>query len=225
MTARAMWKGVIAFEDVAVPVKLYAALEDRSVHFRLLHKTDSAPVRQVMVNPDTEEIVPSDQTYRAYHTGEGAQVLLTKEDLDSVKPQPSRQIEVLKFLPEHVIDHRWYNRPYYLGPDGADQNYAALVAALASTQREGLTHWVMRNKEYYGALRVHQGYLLMITLRYEEQVVSAADLEPPKGKPLDHRELAMAQQLIEMLDAEFAPETFQNEYRERVLELIETKLQ
>lgn len=223
MAARAIWKGIITFADITLPVKLYSAVEDRTVHFRLLHRDDGSPVKQAMVNPDTGDIVPPDQTLRAWHTEEGEEVLLTQEELTQLKPEKSRQIAILKFLPQQVIDHRWYDRPYYLGPDGADAEYAALIKALATSQHEGLAHWVMRNKEYFGALRLFQGYPMLISLRYAEQVVAADELQPPSGKPLDERELNMARQLINMLDAEFEPEVYHDEYRERVLELIAAK--
>lgn len=223
MAARAVWKGRLHIGEVVVPVKLYSAVEDRHVHFRLLHEKDSAPVKQAMVNPDTDEVVPHDQTLRAYDTGEGEQVLFTQEELAQTKPDKSREIELLKFLPTQAIDHRWYDRPYYLGPDGSESDYAALTRALEESGKEGLAHWVMRNKEYYGALRVFRGYPMLMSLRYAEQVVSASELEPPKGKPLDQRELAMARQLIGMLESPFEPGAYQDEYRGRVLELIEKK--
>lgn len=232
MAARAIWKGVITFGSITVPVKLYSAVEDRHVHFKLLHRKDQSPVKQAMVNPETEEVVPYDQIQRAYRTGEGAQVLLSQEELNSIKPgaqsdgdseKKSREIEILKFLPQKEIDHRWYERPYYLGPDGSEELYTALTEALASSEREGLAHWVMRKKEYYGALRLYRGYPMLMSLRYAEQVVAASELEPPRGKALDKRELGMARQLIGMLDAEFEPEQYQDDYRHRVLELIEKK--
>ena len=225
MAARAMWKGVIRFEDVAVPVKLYSALQDRSVHFRLLHQSDGQPVKQVMINPETDEVVAAQEIHRAYPLGEGELVLLSREELEGLKPAKSRDIEIIQFLPEHVIDHHWYDRPYYLGPDGSERDYAALARALQGSGREGLARWVMRNKEYFGALRVFQGYPMLVSLRYADQVVSAEQLQPPAGKALDKRELQMARQLIGMLEANFEPGEYRDEYRERVLELIETKQQ
>ncbi len=223
MAARAMWKGVIRFGDVRVPVKLYAAIEDRDVHFRMLHRKDRLPVKQAMVNPETDEIIPHEATKRAFVTDEGDMVLLERDDLDALEPEASRDIEVVSFLPQHEIDHRWYDRPYYLGPDGASEDYFALADGLESAKLEGLARWVMRKKEYVGALRVYQGYPMLMSLRHAEEVISAEDLEAPKGKPLDARELAMARQLIGMLEAGFEPEHYRDEFRERVLEMLETK--
>ena len=223
MAARAMWKGIIRMDDVQVPVKLYSAVQEQGVHFRMLHRKDKLPVKQAMVNPLTDAVVPYAEAQRAYVTDEGDLVILDREELAALEPEKSREIEVLKFLPRHAIDHRWYDRPYYLGPDDDLEAYFALGVALEESEQEGLVRWVMRNKEYVGALGVHQGYPTLMTLRHAEEVVAVSQLQPPAGKPLDKRELGMARQLIGMLEAEFTPEEYHDEYRERVLELVRKK--
>src|SRR5512139_251519 len=225
MAIRAMWKGVIRFDAVRVPVKLYGAIEDQNVHFRLLHRDDLEPVHQVLVNPETEEIVPYDQTGRAYITESGERVLLNHAELEALVPAPSRDIEILGFVPLHVIDHRWYDRPYYLGPDEDNAEFFALADALESTQVEGLARWVMRNKSYVGALRLHEGYPMLMSLHHTEEVIPVESLKPPKGPALDARELGLARQLIEMLEAEFDPQAYHDEFRERVLEMVAAKAQ
>ncbi|PMR76609.1 Ku protein [Billgrantia endophytica] len=223
MPPRAMWKGVIRFDDADVPVKLYSAVQDRSVHFRLLHDKDRSPVKQAMINPDTDEVVPYRETQRAYPTDDGTLVLLSREELEALEPEPSRDIEMIRFLPPKAIDHRWYDRPYYLGPDGSDEDYCALIEALDHTGKEGLARWVMRKKAYIGALRLYRGVPMLISLRDNEQVIAMDALEPPGGKALDSKELDMARQLIDMLEAPFEPDSYRDEYRARVLELIEAK--
>jgi len=224
MPARAMWKGVVRFADVRVPVKLYAAVEDQVVHFRLLHASDHAPVKQALVNPHSEAVVPYGEARRAYVTEEKDLVMLSDADLATLEPEPSRDIEILQFLPSQAIDHRWYRRPYYLGPDdGGKEAFFALTEALATTGREGLARWVMRKKAYVGALRLHAGYPMLVALRHAEEIVAVEDLETPAGRPPDERELAMARQLIDMLAADFEPAEYHDEYRARVQELIATK--
>lgn len=225
MAARAMWKGVIRFGEVQVPVKLYSAVQDRSVHFRLLHAKDRSPVKQAMVSAETEEVVPYAETRRAYRTEEGSLVMFDKEELEALEPDSGRDIEVIRFMPPQAIDHRWYDRPYYLGPDGSESAYYAFAEALENSAMEGLARWVMRKKSYVGALRLHCGVPMLMSLRHEEQVVPVSALEPPRGKALDAKELDMARQLIGMLEAEFDPLEYHDEYRERVLELIEAKQQ
>ena len=223
MAARAMWKGVIRLGEEKVPVKLYSAIEDQTVHFRLLHESDEVPVKQELINSRTEEVVPYSEARRAFITDEGDMVIFEPEELDELEPEASRDIELLGFLPPEEIDHRWYLRPYYLGPDGSTDAYFALIKALETSGQEGLARWTMRNKQYVGALRLHDGYPMLVTLRYDAQVVPVESLEAPAGPELDERELAMAGQLMEMLAASFEPEQYHDEYRQRVMELVEAK--
>ncbi len=223
MSIRAMWKGVIRFDSVRVPVKLYGAVENRNVHFRLLHRKDLEPVHQAMVNPETDEVVPYAETRRAYLTEAGDRVLLSASELEALEPQASRDIEVLGFLPLHQIDHRWYDRPYYLGPDEDRAQFAALANALEAMQVEGVARWVMRNKSYVGALQLYQGCPMLMALHHAEEVVPVESLQPPHGPALDKRELGMAHQLIEMLEAEFQPQEFHDEFRDHVLEMLAAK--
>ncbi|MEN6584985.1 MAG: Ku protein [Sulfuricella sp.] len=223
MPVRAMWKGVIHFDAIRVPVKLYGAIEDRNVHFRLLHRQDLEPVHQHLVNPDTDAVVPSEETRRAYITESGDRVLLDPAELKALEPEPSRDIEIIGFLPPHAIDHRWYDRPYYLGPDEDGAEFFALADALEAMQVEGLARWVMRNKSYVGALQLYQGYPMLMSLHHSEEVIPVETLAPPTGPPLDQRELGMARQLIEMLESEFQPQEYHDEFRERVLEMLAAK--
>ncbi|HEX7719850.1 MAG TPA: Ku protein [Woeseiaceae bacterium] len=224
MAARAIWKGVIRFGDVKVPVKLYASVEDRSTHFRLLHRKDRIPVRQAMINPETDEVVPYEKVRRAFVTDEGDLVLLNDEELETIEPQSSRTIHILQLLPPRAIDHRWYVRPYFLGPDegGADM-YAAFIGALQKEGREALTRWVMRKKEYFGSLRLVAGYPMMTVLRHSHQVASTEDLQLPEGPKLASKEIDMARSLMDMLTADFEPANYRDEYRARVKEMIAVK--
>jgi DNA end-binding protein Ku len=224
MAVRAIWKGVIRFEDVKVPVKLYASVEDRTTHFRLLHRKDRVPVRQAMINPETEEVVPYEKVRRAFVTDKGDLVLLKDEELETIEPRSSRTIHILQLLPPRAIDHRWYVRPYFLGPDegGADM-YAAFVNALEKEGREALSRWVMRKKEYFGSLRLVAGYPMMTVLRHSHQVASTEELQLPEGPKLASKEIEMARSLMEMLTADFNPADYRDEYRARVREMIAVK--
>jgi DNA end-binding protein Ku len=223
MAARAMWKGVIGFDDVDVPVRLYAAVQDRNVHFRLLDARRKAPVRQRMVNPDTGDVVEHASVVRGFEADDGTLVPLDADDLAALEPPADRAIEVTRFLDPSVISHQWYDRPYYLGPDGDDAAYFALAAALAAEEKEGVARWVMRKKAYVGALRVVGDHLMLITLRNAEEIVPASALKPPQGRTLDPRELKMAAQLVAALSGDFDPAEFRDEYRDRVHAFVEKK--
>jgi DNA end-binding protein Ku len=223
MGARAIWKASIRVGAVQVPVKLYSAVQDRSIHFRLLDAKRKEPVKQHMVDPDTGEVVDSADVRRAFESEEGRLVILEEEELAEVLPEASREIEITRFVPPEEITHQWYDRPYFLGPDEEDASYFALARALRKRGVEGVARWVMRNKEYVGALREEDGYLMLITLRHAGEVVPASALSPPTGRALEEREVGMAKQLVAAMEDEFDVAAYHDEYRERVLELVEAK--
>lgn len=223
MAARAMWKGHIRFGEVDVPVKLYAAVQGHDVGFRLLHAKDLQPVKQQMVHPGTGKVVPYEDIQRAYQTEEGDLILLDAQELAELQPEPSRDIEITRFVDPDVVSHEWYDRPYYLGPDGSDAQYFALVAALRRRKKEGIARWVMRKKEYVGALMAEGDYLMLITLRHAGELVPASALNAPQGRALDQREINMAKQLVAALEDELDITQFRDEYRDRVLEFVEAK--
>lgn len=223
MAARAIWKGVVKIGTHSVPVKLYSAVQERRIHFRLLHKTDHAPVKQQLVSAESDETVEYASVRKAFPLTRGRMVLLEKEELEELEPEDSRDIEVSRFVNPAELDHRLYERPYYLGPDGSTKAYFAAVAALEKKKKEGIARWVMRDREYVGALRADNGYLMLITLRHADEIIAADALKPPGGRELAQRELQMAAQLIEALHGEFDPARFHDEYRARVLDLVETK--
>ena len=223
MTARTIWKGVIRFGEFRLPVRLHSAVVDRTVHFHLLHDADQVRVRQRLVDPQSGQTWNYQDSQRGYELERGRFVMLHDEELAEIEPKPSRDITVACFVPRHVIGHAWYDRPYYLGPDGQPKAYVVLAEALDQQQCEGLARWTFRRKEYVGALTSHDGALMLITLRYEGEVLSASALEPPEGRAIQSKERDMARQLMHTLDDDFRPEEFRDDYRHRVLEMIEAK--
>lgn len=244
MAARAIWKGVIRFSDVELPVKLYSAVEDRKVHFRLLDGeggsdsdsdsesgADSGPgprtrVQQRMVDPRSGDAVPREETKKGFEVEPGVFVVLEAEELEGLQPEASRNIEITRFVDPSELNHQWYERPYYLGPDDGEQavrDYFALAEALARKEKEGVARWVMRKKSYVGALRPEGDHLMLISLRHAGEVVPASALEAPRGRSLDAKEVGMAAQLIAALEGDFDAELYQDEYRHRVLELVAAK--
>lgn len=220
---RAIWKGSITFDDVHVPVKLYSAIEDRSVHFRLLHADDQTPVKQQMVDQRTGKTVPPEEQQRGIEMEDGVFVVIGPDDLASIEPDPSRDIDVQCFLDADAIDEPWFDRPYWVGPDGSEKEYAALVEALASTDTVGLARWTMRKRSYVGALRPHGDHLMLVTLHHAGEVIPVSALPKPKGREPSTAELKLAQQLVDALADDFDASAYEDEYRTAVLELVEAK--
>jgi DNA end-binding protein Ku len=223
MTARAMWKAELDLGDTRIPVRLFAAVRDTKIHFRLLHAADDAPVKQEMVNTERSEAVPPEQIRRAVEVDRGVYVVLTDEERAALEPKASRAISVARVVPAATIDERWFDRPYYLGPDGDDTAYFALAEALEQRDEVGIAHWVMRKKSYVGALYGSRGYLMLDTLRSAQEVVQIEALRPPAGRAPDKRELELAEQLIGTLADEFHATDYRDEHRDQVMALLEAK--
>ena len=223
MAARAIWKGELKIGSTKIPVKLYSGVVDRAVRFHILDDKHLMRVKQHMVNPDNGDEVSNEEIQKGYEIEPGRFVILTEEDLAGLEPKPSREIDIMEFVPPEAISQQWYERPYYLAPDGDEKAYFALVEALKNRNREGIAHWVMRNKAYVGALRAEGDYLLLFTLRNAEEVISARDLPKPAGRAPTQKEINMAKQLVGLLAGEFNAQDYKDEYRQRVMEFIEHK--
>lgn len=223
MAARAIWKGELKLGTTQVPIKLYSAVTDRTVHFHILDDKQLMRVKQHMVSPDSGDEVANEEIQKGYEIEPGRFVVVTDEELEALQPKPSRDIEVTEFVSPEAISQQWYERPYYLAPDGDEKTYFALAEALKNRNREGIAHWVMRNKAYVGALRAEGDYLLLVTLRNAEEVISARDLPKPGGRAPTEKELGMAKQLVALLEGEFNAADYKDEYRERVMEFLEKK--
>lgn len=224
MAARAMWKGSLRLGRAAVPFKLYSALEgSRALRFRLLHAPDLTPVEGRMVNPVTGDPVAPGDTRRGYATDHGEMVMLDPDELAALEPAASRDVEMLRFVPKRAVDPGWYDRPYWLGPDGDAEAYAALAAAMERRAVQGIARWVMRKRDYVGALLPERGRLMLVTLHRAGEVVDAAALPRPAGRAASAKEVEMAKQLLRALQGDLDPEEWKDEHRERVMERIMAK--
>ena len=224
-SARALWKGVIEFEMVTVPVKLYTAVRPQAIHFRMLHDQDNVPVRQVLECPIEKKEVPREHVVKGYEVTRGRYVIVSEEEMDKVAPTASRTIKVHSFVDPGEIDPIYYEKAYWLGPDkGGEKAYGVFLQALTETNRAAVVEYVMRGKEYLGAIRPKEGVLCLETMRYGNEVVPVDEvLEGPVKTKLNERELKTAEQLVEALAVDFDPSRYHDEWRSCVMEMIERK--
>src|SRR5438552_1821548 len=223
MAARAIWKGDLKLDSTKVPVKLYSAVQDKTVRFHILDEKSKTRVKQHMVDAETGKEVPNEEIQKGFEVEPGTFVILEDKELESLEPEASREIEIEQFVPADEIAPEFYDRPYYLGPDGDQNAYFALAEALRKQEKEGVARWVMRKQPYVGALRAENDHLVLVALRHAGEVLSAKDLPRPAGRAPEKKELSMAKQLVELLKGEFDPKDFKDEYRARVVEFIEKK--
>jgi DNA end-binding protein Ku len=228
--ARAIWSGAISFGLVNIPVKLYSAVSRKTVRFHQLDAESGQRIRQQRINPESGEEVPYEQIIKGYEIGPDRYVTITPDELDSLEPQKTRTIDIEDFVELDEIDPIFYDHPYYLAPDtGAGKAYRLLLDAMQEAGKVAIARVVIRSKENLVAIRPHGGVLTMETMLFADEVVPPDSLEELSTADGDQktsdRELEMAQQLIDSLTSDFEPEKYHDEYRERVLEMIERKAQ
>src|SRR5918998_4645443 len=223
---RAIWSGAISFGLVNIPVKLYSAVSKKTVRFHQIDAESGGRVRQKRVGPDGDEVA-YEQIVKGYEIGPDRYVTITPEELESLEPEKTRTIDIEDFVDLDDIDPIFYDHPYYLAPDtGAAKAYRLLVDAMDESGKVAIARVVLRSKEHLVAIRPRSGVLAMETMLFADEVISPDALDELSGDgevQTSDRELAMAQQLIESLTSEFEPEKYRDEYREKVLDLVERK--
>jgi len=223
---RPIWSGAISFGLVNVPVKLVGAVSPKDVRFNQLEAGTNARIKQKRVSAETGEEVPFDQIVKGYEISPDNYVVIEPQELEALDPKATRSIDIEDFVDLDQIDPLYFERPYYLVPDkGGAKAYALLLEAMKESKKVGIARLVLRTKQYLAAIRPLGDALVLETLLYPDEVTLPDEIEdlPRDDVEIQDRELKIARQLIESLSTEFEPENYHDEYRERVLELIEQK--
>jgi len=219
MVGKTIWKGYIRFSSVHVPVKLYTAVKEERIRFRLLHRSDHVRLEQRMVCAYEKVPVPREEQAKGFELEEGKYILMDPVELEEKEPENSRLIEVLEFVKSEEIDPLFLDRVYYLAPDTPFQGYVDLVRTLGVMDMQGICTWTMRRRIYLGALQVRGSILRLNSLRYADEVIPAESLEL-ENMPVSEKELT---DLINHLTAPFDPSQFQNEHERKLQDLIDKK--
>ena len=225
--AKAIWTGSLSFGLVNVPVGLYSATEDRSIHFNQFRAGTSERIRNKRVSEQTGEEVAYSDVVKGYDLGGGEYVILTPEELNSVAPGPSRTIEVTDFVELSEIDPIYFDKPYFLAPHGknGDRAYELLRKVMAETSKVAIGTFVMREKQYLVAVRPEKSSLVLESLLFADEVrdpVKEIDVLPVQAS-FEDREIEMAKLLIDSMTTVWEPGSYRDTYRERVEDLIEQK--
>src|SRR3954464_13424239 len=224
-----MGGGELSVGFVNFPIKLTSAVSKKTVRFHQLNGETGSRIAQKRVDSVTGEEVPYENLVKGYELTKDRYVLISPEELQTLEAEKSRTIDIEDFVDLAEIDPIFYDHPYYLVPDkGAAKAYGLLLNAMQESGRVAIARVVLRSKEQLVAIRPDKdGRLLMMeTMIFADEVVPKDDLDGlPEAEDLkvSDREVKMAQQLIESLVTDFEPERYKDEYREKVLELIEAK--
>lgn len=221
-----MWKGSISFGLVNIPVKMFAATEDRDIRFKTLHKKCRTPVRNERVCPTCKEEIGPDDTVRGFEYEPGRFVIVEDKELEAISPPSAKAVEILDFVDLKEIDPIYFEKSYYLSPqeNTGGKAYGLLRQAMSETEKIAVARITIRDKQSLAVLRVLNNVLVLETIFFPDEV-RAVSLIPgiPESTAVSGKELNMAEQLIENLSARFEPGKYKDEYREALMELIRKK--
>jgi len=227
--ARPIWTGTLSFGLLNVPVSLMSGERRVDISFRMLDSRDRKPIRFERVNAETGEEVPWKDIVKAFEYDKGSYVVVEKEDIASAAPQTHDSIDVEAFVERGEISLRFYEKPYVIVPGKkAEKGYVLLRETLRDTGRAGIARVVIRTREYLCAVVPEGEALLLMMLRYPQELVDPAEYRLPGGKPADYRisrrETEMAASLIESMSVPWRADDYQDEFRGRLEAIIRKRL-
>ena len=227
--ARSIWKGAITFGLVNIPVGLTGAETRPDIQFHMVDSKNHARIRYERVNSETGEEVPWDRMVKGYEHQDGQFILLTDEDLQAVQPELTKTIEISEFVSLSDIDPLLFDKPYYLEPEKRGRKaYALLREAMRESGKAGISRVVIRSREYLSAMFVRDDVLILMLLRFPQEIHALSKLELPSStdsawKPAK-KEMDLAGRLIDEMTAKWTPDDYHDEYRDALMDYIEKKI-
>jgi len=227
MPPHSIGSGTISFGLVSIPIKLYTAAASGGVSYNLLHAKCGSRIKQQQVCPTCNEVVDRTGLVRGYEFAKDQYVRVTEEELKSLEGESSKIIDIAEFVPLPKVDPIYFEKTYYLGPDkGGEKAYRLLADAMAKTDRVALAKFVMRGKESLVLVRPTQGGLMLHTMYFADEVRDFGEIDKGQSAKIKEGELELALRLIdELSNEEFKPGQYQDEYRLRVLDLVNLKIE
>ncbi|MBO9599152.1 MAG: Ku protein [Cohnella sp.] len=221
-----VWKGAISFGLVHVPVKMFTATEDKDVHLRMIHKECGTPISNVRTCQHCEKEVVWEDITKGYEYEKGSFVLFDDEELEAIKPETTRTIQILDFVDLTDIDPIYFQKPYYLSPDQAGAGaYSLLLEAMRQSGKIGIAKVAIRSKSSLAAIRAVDNCICMETMHYPDEIRALAQVPNLPAEPkVNEKELTMAKMLIEQLSAPFEPDKYTDDYRVGLMDAIQRKI-
>ena len=226
MPPHAIGSGTISFGLVAIPIKLYGATASAAVSFNLLHAVCGSRIRQQQFCPQCNRVVERAEVVRGYEFAKDQYVQVKDDELKELEGEASKTIDIAEFVPLAKVDPIYFERTYYLGPDKAGEKpYRLLADAMAKSEQVAVARFVMRGKENLVLIRAARGGLMLHTMYFADEVRSFDEIDKGQSAKIKDNEIDLALQLISGLASDdFKPEHYQDEYRQRVMGMIEEKV-
>lgn len=220
---RSVWKGTIAFGLVTIPVNLYTATKDRSVSFRNLCPEHLVPLKYKKWCPEGKKEIDYHAIKKGYDIG-GQYIVVEPEELDALKLKGAHTIDIEKFVDAAAVPTLAYESFYYVSPDkGGEKAYALLCDVLTVTNKMGIGKVILRNKEHIVGIKSYQKGIILITLRYADEIVDINQVLPALPEP-SQKERKLAQMLLEKMSGDLTFSQYEDRYRKAVEELVKKKL-
>jgi DNA end-binding protein Ku len=225
MAPRALWSGFVTFGLVSVPVRMYSAVHEHRLQFRLVHEKDDGPIGYDKICKLEDKPVGNDEIVKAFEYKKGQLVHLTDKDFEAVQVEGQHSIDLEDFVPYEEIDPVFFAHTYLVGPaDGAEKTYALLVRAMEESGLVGIGKFVMRNRQYLGCLRVRDRALTLEQMHFADEIDPPSGATPSRLPTVGKRELDMALNLIESFTGKWEPKKYRDTYTDALRKVVEAKL-
>ena len=229
MAARPIWSGTISFGLLNIPVQLMSGERHVDLHFRMLDSRNNARIRYERVNEETGEEVPWKEIVKAFEYDKGNYVVLEKEDFEKAAPESTESVDIEAFIDASAIGPEYFEKPYYLVPaKKAEKGYVLLRETLKRLKTAGLARVVIRTREYLSLVMPRDDALMLMLLRYPQEIVSEEEYAFPDKKisayRVNQKELDMAETLVKSMVGEWNPDEYHDDFRERLTKVIEARI-
>ena len=227
MPLHSIGSGTISFGLVSIPIKMFSAATSAGVSFNQLHQKCGGRIKQQLICPTCNEVVERSALVKGYEFAKDQYVQFTEEELKALEDEASKMIDIAEFVPLAEVDPIYFEKTYYLGPDkGGEKAYRLLADAMRKSERVALAKFVMRGKENLVLIRAAQDGLMLHTMYFVDEIRDFGEVDKGADAKVKPGELELAQRLVCELSSEaFRPEQYSDQYRARVLEVVESKVE
>jgi DNA end-binding protein Ku len=223
---RAIWKGSISFSLINIPIALYPATRREELKFRLLRASDLSPVNYKRVAEADGKEVPWDQIVKGYEYEKDKFVVLKEEDFKRADIEATQSVDIQDFVELEEIDPIFFDKPYYLEPEKrGEKAYALLREALKQSGKVGIAKVVIKTREHLAAVKPEKDLLVLELMHFTEEIIDTKELKIPANPSIAAKELKMAEDLISKMSGKWEPGRYHDEYRERLMEAIQKKVE
>lgn len=223
--AATVWKGIISFGLVSIPIRLFAAARTKRTYLHQIHKECNTRLKQPLYCPHCERIVDRSEVIKGYEYETGQYILIDGDEIKQITPASGKTMEIMAFLDLNEVDPIYFDSSFLAMPEAhAEKPYRLLLQALEDTKKMGVAKVTMHQREYTIFIRARNNGLTLHTMYYQNEIAKVEGYGRTYQEKLKPQEVKLADQLVENLTAPFKPEAYKDNFQERLNQLIEAKI-